>query len=68
MTQYIPLDELPARMRMLAAQMQEVGDAIAYFGGFGAFGDYGRMLSDQSAPICRDIATAMESLQGGGRA
>lgn len=65
MTTAIPLDELPARMRMLAEQMEQVGAAIAYYGGFGPFGEWGVMLHDQSAPMTRELATEMERMRGG---
>lgn len=61
----IQLDELPARLRLLAADMKAVGGAVSYFGGFGPFGEWGRMLSDQSSPMCREIAARMESMRGG---
>ena len=61
----ITLDELPARMRMLAAEMSAVGAAIRYFGGFGPFAEWGDMLETQSAPMCRELASAMESMRGG---
>jgi hypothetical protein len=65
MTTPITLDELPERMRMLAKDMAEVGAAIRYFGGFGPFAEYGDMLEVQSAPMCRELATAMEAMRGG---
>lgn len=65
MTTAIPLDELPARMRMLAEQMEQVGAAIAYYGGFGPFGEWGVMLHDKSAPMTRELATEMERMRGG---
>lgn len=65
MTQAIELDELPARMRLLANDMAEVGAACSYFGGFGPFGEWGAMLQQQSAPMCRELATAMEQMRGG---
>ena len=61
----IPLHELPARMRLLAENMTAVGAAIRYYGGFGPFAAWGDLLETQSAPMCRDLATAMESMQGG---
>lgn len=61
----IELDELPARLRMLSDDMRAVGAAVAYYGGFGAFGEWGALLCDQSAPMCREIATALETMQGG---
>ena len=66
MTHTIQHDELPARLRMLATEMEAVGNACAYFGGFNSpLTEYGRMLSDQSALVARDIAAMMESLMGG---
>lgn len=61
----IPLDELPARMRMLADEPTEVGAAIRYFGGFGPFAEWGDMLETQSAPMCRELARMMEQMRGG---
>lgn len=61
----IPLDELPARMRLLAEDMAAVGAAIRYFGGFGPFAEWGDMLECQSAPMCRELAAAMERMRGG---
>lgn len=61
----IPLHELPARMRLLANDMAAVGAAIRYFGGFGAFAEYGDMLETQSAMVARDLAGVLESMQGG---
>ncbi len=61
----INLDELPARLRMLAEDMTAVGAAISYYGGFGPFGEWGALLQDQSAPMCREIATALEGMRGG---
>ena len=58
-------DELPARLRMLAADMADVGAAVRYYGGFGPFGELGSMLEDQSAPMCREIASALERMLGG---
>ena len=65
MSEPIELDELPARMRMLADEMQAVGAAIAYYGGFGPFGEWGALLHDQSGPMCRELAAALERMQGG---
>lgn len=62
---HIPLHELPARMRLLADDMAAVGAAIRYFGGFGAVADYGDMLETQSAMVARDLASVLESMQGG---
>lgn len=65
MTDPIPLDHLPARMRMLAEEMREVGAAIRYYGGFGPFAAYGDMLESQSAGILTELATEMERMRGG---
>ena len=65
MSEPIELHELPARMRMLADEMQAVGAAIAYHGGFGPFGEWGALLHDQSGPMCRELAAALERMQGG---
>ena len=64
--QPIPLHELPDRMRALAIEMKTVGDAIAYFGGFGPFGEYGALLTEQSAPVLASLADAMERMHVGG--
>ena len=64
-TRPIPLDELPSELRALAIQMQRVGGAIAYFGGFGPFAEWGRLLTDQSAPMCSEIAGHLERMRGG---
>lgn len=61
----INLDQLPARLRMLAKDMTEVGAAVSYFGGFGPFGEWGNLLQEQSAPMCREIAGALEVMRGG---
>ena len=61
----ISLQELPARMRMLADNMTAVGAAIRYHGGFGPFAAWGDLLEMQSAPMCRELAAALESMQGG---
>lgn len=60
----IPLEDLPAHMRKLAEDMQAVGAAIRYFGGFGPFADYGDMLETQSAPILRELAAKIDSMRG----
>lgn len=60
----IELDELPAHMRALAEDMQRVGSAIRYFGGLGAFAEYGEMLESQSAPILIEAAAMMERMRG----
>ncbi len=61
----IALDDLPARLRMLADEMDAVGAAVAYYGGFGPFGEWGALLQEQSAPLSRHIAQALESMRGG---
>ena len=61
----IELDELPAHMRKLAEDMEHVGAAIRYFGGFGPFAEYGDMLEVQSAPMLRELAGAMERMRTG---
>ncbi len=60
----IELDELPAHMRKLAADMQRVGAAIRYFGGFGAFAEYGDLLESQSAPMLLVLAETMDQQRG----
>lgn len=60
----IPLDELPSHMRKLAEDMQTVGAAIRYFGGFGPFAEYGDMLETQSAPILLALARQMDEMRG----
>lgn len=65
MSDRIELQDLPARLRMLADEMDAVGAAVAYFGGFGPFGEWGRLLRDQSAPMSRELARALERMQGG---
>lgn len=60
----IELDELPAHMRALAADMIRVGAAIRYFGGYGPFAEYGDMLESQSAPILKALATQMDDMRG----
>ena len=64
MSEPIPLDELPAHLRALASDMIRVGAAIRYFGGFAPFGEWGDMLASQSAPMCREIAEALEKMRG----
>lgn len=61
----IELHDLPSRMRMLANELEQVGSAMAYFGGFGPFGEYGSMLTAQTAPLMRDLAEALQRTQGG---
>ena len=68
MTTAITLDELPARLRMLAEDMRAVGAAVSYFGGFGPFGEWGALLQQQSAPMCCELAKALEAMRGGGHA
>ena len=64
MSQPIPLDHLPARMRLLAEDMRAVGAAVRYYGGFGPFAEYGNMLEVQSAGICDELAVALEKILG----
>lgn len=61
----ITLAELPARMRIMAADMEAVGIALRYFGGFGALAEWGAMLEQQSAVMSREIADKLEQMQGG---
>lgn len=60
----IELHDLPARMRMLATELEQVGSAIAYFGWFGPIGDYGNAIGN-SAPMMRLIADELQRMQGG---
>ena len=60
----IPLDELPARMRMLADELSTVGAAIRYYGGFGPFAEWGDLLECQTAPMMQEIARVMEEMRG----
>ena len=64
MTDRISLDELPSRLRMLSEDMSAVGAAIRYHGGFGPLAEYGDMLEMQSAPMCKELAAAMETMRG----
>ena len=64
----IELHDLPARMRMLATDLEQVGAAISYFGGFGPFGEWGRLLTEQTAPMMREIAEHLQKMQVGGSA
>lgn len=52
----MPIDELPGRLRMLAADVHTVGGALAHYGGVDALGDCGRELHDVLAPLLRDLA------------
>ena len=52
----IPLDELPARLRALSNDLTLVGAAIRYYGGFGPFGEWGDLMENQTAPMCREVA------------
>lgn len=61
----IPMDELPARLRMLADDAAAIGAAVAYYGGFGPFGEWGAHLHDAHAPMCREIAEGLERMRGG---
>lgn len=65
MTDRIELHELPARMRMLAKELEQVGAAVRYYGGFGPFGEWGSLLEGQTAPMCRELAAVLEKMQGG---
>lgn len=65
MADRIDLHELPARMRMLAKDLEQVGDAIRHFGRHGPFAEWGDMLEGQTAPMCRELANALEMMQGG---
>lgn len=58
----IELADLPARLRELGEQMEVVGAALRYYGGFGPFGEWGDVLESQSAPMCREIANALEAM------
>lgn len=60
----IELDELPAYMRALADDMQKVGAAIRYFGGFGPFAEFGDLLESQSAPMMLVLADHMDKMRG----
>ena len=64
----IELHDLPARMRLLSVELDQVGAAISYFGGFGPFGEWGRLLTEQTAPMMRDIAEHLQKMQVGGSA
>lgn len=59
----ISLDELPERMRLLALQLQQVGESISYHGGVGPFGEWGRLLTEQTAPMCHQLATRLEQMR-----
>lgn len=61
----IELDHLPAELRALAENMARVGAAIRYYGGFGPFAEWGELLETQSAPMCREIASALDRMRGG---
>jgi hypothetical protein len=52
-------------MRMLATELEQVGAAVSYFGGFGPFGEWGRLLTEQTAPMMRLIADELQRMQGG---
>jgi|GEM_PF-1915930 len=60
----IELDHLPAELRALAENMARVGAAVRYYGGFGAFAEWGDMLETQSAPMCREIAGQLDRMRG----
>jgi len=65
MSDIIQLDALPARMRMLAADMQAVGTSVSHYGGAGPFGEWGALLTEQTAPMCLALAHVLEAMQGG---
>lgn len=60
--------ELPARMRLVAAELANVGAAISYYGGFGPFGEWGRLLTEQTSPMMLEIADHLQKMQVGGSA
>jgi len=64
----IELHDLPARMRLLSVELEQVGAAVSYFGGFGPFGEWGRLLTEHTAPMMREIADALQRMQVGGSA
>lgn len=64
----IALADLSTELRLLSIQMQRVGVAIRYFGGFGPFGEYGALLEEQSAPMAAALAAEMERMRGEGHA
>lgn len=64
----IALSDLSTELRLLSIQMQRVGAAIRYFGGFGPFGEYGALLEDQSASVAASLAEQMERMRGEGHA
>lgn len=61
----INLDELPARMRVLAEQMDEVGASIIHHSEQGLFAYYGTSLRKDNAPLCREMAEHLQGLLGG---
>ncbi len=65
MTHPIPLDELPARMRMAAEDLAAIGAAIRHYGGFGPFAEWGDMIETQTSPVMRELAVALETMRGG---
>lgn len=64
----IELDELSAELRALAERMTRVGAALRYYGGVGAFAEYGATLEEDSAPLCRELAAVLERMRGAGHA
>ena len=65
MSEPIPLDELPARMRMAAEELAQIGAAIRYYGGFGPFAEWGDLLESQTSPMMTVLAKTIESMRGG---
>lgn len=61
----IQLDELPAHLRALADDIMRVGGAVRYYGGFGAFGQWGAHLCTLTGPMCAEIADQLEKMRGG---
>jgi hypothetical protein len=64
-TSRIDVLDLPNELRALGENMERVGAAIRYYGGFGPFAEWGDMLETQSAPMCRELAGALERMRGG---
>lgn len=65
MTELIPLDDLPAHMRKAAEDVAAIGAAIRHYGGFGPFGEWGDLLAEQTGPMMRHLAAALESMRTG---
>lgn len=59
----IELADLPNELRALADKMTRVGAAVRFYGGVGPFGEWGDLLVGQSAPMCREIAAAMDRMR-----